>query len=59
MCDAESNRYQDTFERQDVAGMKAIVYAQLFPDKTMKQLINDRLFYRSTILATLVMVWCS
>jgi hypothetical protein len=38
--------------------MKAIVYAQLHPVKTMKQFINDRGLYRVLILAMLVMNWC-
>ena len=38
--------------------MKAIVYAQLHPVKTMKQFINDRCLYRLLILATLVVNWC-
>jgi hypothetical protein len=38
--------------------MKAIVYAQLHPVKTMRQFINDRCLYRVLILAMLVMNWC-
>jgi hypothetical protein len=38
--------------------MKAIVYAQLHPVKTMRQFINDRCLYRTLILALLVMNWC-
>ena len=38
--------------------MKAIVYAQLHPIKTMKQFINDRSLYRLLILAIMVMNWC-
>lgn len=38
--------------------MKAIVYAQLHPVKTMKQFINDRCLYRTLILAMLVVNWC-
>lgn len=38
--------------------MKAIVYAQFHPAKTMKQFINDRCLYRMLILAMLVVNWC-
>ena len=38
--------------------MKAIVYAQLQPVKTMKQFIDDRGLYRVLILAMLVLNWC-
>ena len=38
--------------------MKALVYAQLLPVKTMRQFISDRCFYRVLILALLVMNWC-
>ena len=38
--------------------MKALVYAQLQPVKTMNQFINDRRLYRTLILAMLVMNWC-
>jgi hypothetical protein len=38
--------------------MKALVYAQLHPVKTMRQFINDRCLYRVLILAMLVMNWC-
>ena len=38
--------------------MKAFVYAQFHPVKTMRQFINDRGLYRALILAMLVMNWC-
>ena len=38
--------------------MRAIVYAQFQPVKTMKQFISDRSLYRSLILAMLVANWC-
>jgi tRNA threonylcarbamoyladenosine modification (KEOPS) complex Cgi121 subunit len=38
--------------------MRAIVYAQFHPVKTMKQFISDRGLYRSLILAMLVANWC-
>jgi hypothetical protein len=38
--------------------MKAIVYAQFHPVKTMKQFINDRSLYRTLILAMLFVNWC-
>ena len=38
--------------------MKAIVYAQLHPVKTMRQFISDRRLYRTLILAMLVVNWC-
>ena len=43
---------------ENMTVMKALVYAQLHPVKTMRQFINDRCFYRALILATLVMNWC-
>jgi hypothetical protein len=39
--------------------MKALVYAQLHPVKTMRQFISDRCLYRTLILTMLVMNWCS
>jgi hypothetical protein len=39
--------------------MKAILYAQLQPVKTMKQLVNDRCLYRLLILGMILMNWCS
>jgi hypothetical protein len=38
--------------------MKALIYAQLRPVKTMKQFIEDRFLYRTLILVALVMMWC-
>jgi len=38
--------------------MKAIIYAQLHPVKTLKQFVNDRCLYRVLILGMLVMNWC-
>ena len=38
--------------------MKALVYAQLQPVKTMSQFISDRCLYRMLILAMLVVNWC-
>ena len=38
--------------------MKAMFLAQLQPVKTMKQFIDDRLLYRTLILAMLVLNWC-
>jgi hypothetical protein len=38
--------------------MKAIVYAQLQPVKTMRQFISDRCLYRTLILALVVLRWC-
>ena len=38
--------------------MRAIVYAQLHPVKTMRQFISDRCLYRTLILALLVVNWC-
>ncbi len=38
--------------------MIALVYAQLHPAKTMRQLIDDRCLYRVLILGMLVMNWC-
>jgi len=38
--------------------MKAILYAQLHPVKTLKQFIRDRCLYRMLILAMLVVDWC-
>jgi hypothetical protein len=38
--------------------MRAIIYAQLHPVKTMRQFINDRCFCRVLILTMLVLNWC-
>ena len=38
--------------------MRAIIYAQLHPVKTMKQFINDRSLYRVLILMMLALNWC-
>ena len=38
--------------------MKALVYAQLQPVKTLRQFISDRRLYRMLILAMLVLNWC-
>jgi len=38
--------------------MKAILYAQLNPSKTMKQLIEDRNLYRLVIVTSLFLAWC-
>ena len=43
---------------ENVIVMRAIVYAQFHPVKTMKQFISDRSLYRSLILAMLVANWC-
>ena len=38
--------------------MRAAIYAQLHPVKTMKQFIEDRCLYRVLIFTMLVMNWC-
>jgi hypothetical protein len=38
--------------------MKAILYAQFHPVKTMQQFINDRSLFRSLMLGMLVLNWC-
>jgi hypothetical protein len=38
--------------------MKAIIYAQLQPIKTLKQFVNDRCLYRLLILGMLLVNWC-
>lgn len=38
--------------------MRTLIYAQLHPVKTLRQLISDRCLYRTLILAMLVMNWC-
>jgi hypothetical protein len=38
--------------------MKAILYAQFHPVKTMKQFISDRSLFRTLMLATLLVNWC-
>ena len=38
--------------------MKAVIYAQFNPVKTMRQLIDDRLLIRLGILASLVIAFC-
>jgi len=43
---------------ENVPVMRAIVYAQLQPVKTMKQFISDRCLYRTLIFAMLVVNWC-
>ena len=40
------------------SGVEAIIYAQLHPVKTMKQVISDRRLYRTLIFAWLVLDWC-
>jgi len=38
--------------------MKALLYSQLNPCKTMEQLIDDRDLYRFFLVAALFMSWC-
>ena len=38
--------------------MKAIFYAQLNPQKTIEQLINDRSLYRILILTFMILAAC-
>ena len=38
--------------------MKALIYAQLRPVKTMRQFIEDRILYRMLILVALTLMWC-
>jgi hypothetical protein len=38
--------------------MKAKLYAQFNPSKTMKQLINDRNLFRLGLLSALLFAWC-
>jgi hypothetical protein len=38
--------------------MKAILYAQFQPVKTMKQFINDRSVFRTLLLVMLLVNWC-
>jgi hypothetical protein len=38
--------------------MKAILYAQFQPVKTMKQFISDRSLFRTLALGMLVLNWC-
>jgi hypothetical protein len=38
--------------------MKAILYAQFNPSKTMSQLINDRDVFRLVLLSSLFLAWC-
>ena len=38
--------------------MKALLYAQFNPVKTLKQVTNDRTLYRALIVISLVVVWC-
>ena len=38
--------------------IKAIIYGQLHPVKTMRQFISDRRLYRMLILAMLILNWC-
>jgi hypothetical protein len=38
--------------------MKALLYAQLNPTKTLGQLIKDRNLYRMLALFMLILAWC-
>jgi hypothetical protein len=38
--------------------MKALLYAQFNPTKTLGQLIDDRNLYRILAVLTLILVWC-
>jgi len=38
--------------------MKALLYAQFNPTKTLGQLIADRNLYRILAVLTLILVWC-
>ena len=38
--------------------MKAILYAQFNPSKTMSQLINDRTVFRLGLVTSLLLAWC-
>jgi len=38
--------------------MKSLIYSQIRPVKTMKQMINDRSLYRILIVAAVVINWC-
>ena len=38
--------------------MKSIIYSQLYPVKTMKQMVNDRNVYRLIIIGALILNWC-
>jgi hypothetical protein len=42
----------------DAIIMKAKLYAQFNPTKTMSQLINDRALYRLMIVGVLFCAWC-
>jgi hypothetical protein len=38
--------------------MKSLIYSQLYPVKTLKQMMNDRTLYRILIISALVVNWC-
>jgi len=38
--------------------MKTLLYAQINPSKTLRQLIDDRNLYRLLVLAALILAWC-
>lgn len=38
--------------------MKALLYAQINPSKTLRQLVDDRNLYRLMALAALILSWC-
>jgi hypothetical protein len=38
--------------------MKALLYAQLNPSKTLRQFIDDRNLYRLLLLTALILAWC-
>lgn len=39
--------------------MKAIMWQQINPTKTLKQLVSDRNLFRLIVLAGLAMSWCA
>jgi hypothetical protein len=38
--------------------MKALLYAQFNPSKTLRQLISDRHLYRLLVLIAVILAWC-
>lgn len=38
--------------------MKALLYAQINPSKTLRQLVDDRNLYRLLAMAALILAWC-
>ena len=47
-----------TMSMMRTENLKALIRSQLHPVKTLKQMVNDRVLYRSLIAIALVLNWC-